>query len=108
MPHVHRRVVVSARYHAHIPHLIRALEPYLTIDQKRQLKKDGKYKGQQKSYSTKLDQFAEPSCAAHVRELVIGVCAPGKKHQFIVDRYVEEVVKTLHNLEIVDSMTLSQ
>jgi hypothetical protein len=48
MPLLYNRIAVAAMFHAYIPKLIRALEPHLSIAQKRQLMKEGKYKGQQK------------------------------------------------------------
>ncbi|EHK97579.1 hypothetical protein M7I_6667 [Glarea lozoyensis 74030] len=62
MPRLYGRVMVSAPYHAHIAKVIRTLEPHLTIAQKKQLKKEGKYK----------------------------------------ERYIEEALKNMRNLEIVE------
>ncbi|KAI9150527.1 MFS transporter prlG [Paramyrothecium foliicola] len=102
-PRLHRRIAVAAGYHAHIPKLIRNLEPYLSITQKKQLKKEGKYKGQQERYPSHLDPDAVPPCTAHVRQLVVGYSDPGKKHQYIVKRYIEEALKNLENLETVQT-----
>lgn len=103
MPLLHKRIAVAAMFHAHIPKLIRDLEPYLTIAQKKQLKKEGTYKGQQERYASKLDVKAVPACASHVRQIVVGVSDPGRKHVYIVHRYVEEAFKNLKNLEIVEA-----
>jgi len=103
MPLLHKRISVSAMFHVHIAKLIRDLEPHLTIAQKKQLKKEGKYKGQQERYSTHLDANAKPDCASHVREIVVDVADPGRKHQYIVHRYVEEALRNMNNLEIVDA-----
>ncbi|KAE9969368.1 hypothetical protein EG327_010662 [Venturia inaequalis] len=70
MPLLHKRVAAAAAYHAHIPKLIRTLEPHLTITQKKQLKTEGKYKGQQA-------------------------------------RYVEEALKNMVNLEMLDLSVLT-
>jgi hypothetical protein len=107
-PLLHKRVTVSAAYHAHIPKLIRELETYLSIKQKRQLKKEGKYKGQQERYSRQLDADATPDCASHVRQFVAGTADPGRKHQYIVFRYVEEAFKNMPNLEIVEVSFLTE
>jgi hypothetical protein len=108
MPRLYRRIAVAAMFHAHIPKLIRTLEPHLTIEQKKQLKREGKYRGQQERYPSGLDEQATPFCASYVRQLVVGVADPGKKHKYIVDRYVEEVLKNLHNLETVETRMLTR
>jgi hypothetical protein len=108
IPLLHKRVAVSAAYHAHIPKLIRELEPYLSIKQKRQLKKEGKYKGQQGRYLRHLDADARPDCASHVRQFVAGSGDPGRRHQYIVFRYVEEAFKSMPNLEIVEASFLTK
>ncbi|KAK7996351.1 hypothetical protein PG989_004391 [Apiospora arundinis] len=107
MPRLYGRVVLHAQYHAHIPKLIRTLEPLLTIAQKKQLMNEGKYKGQKESYPTGLDENTKPSYAGHVRQLVIGSTDPGRKHKFIVDRYIEEAFKTLENIEIIDTWAMN-
>ena len=108
MPLLHKRLAVAAMFHAHIPRLIRALEPHLTIAQKKQLKKEGKYKGQQERYSSHLDANAKPACASYVRQIVVGVANPGRKHEYIVHRYVEEAFKNMENLEIVEAYFLTK
>lgn len=107
-PRLYRRSIIAAMFHAHIPKVIRALEPHLTIAQKRQLKKEGKYKGQKERYSSRLDQHATPTCAAYVKQMVVGVCSPGRKHEYIVRRYVEEAFKNMPNLEIIETCMLTE
>ncbi|KAF2674304.1 hypothetical protein BT63DRAFT_435437 [Microthyrium microscopicum] len=107
IPLLHRRIAVHAYNHAHIAKFIRGLEPYLSIAQKKQLKKEGAYKGQQARYSSKLDPKAEPVAASYVQQLSIGVADPGRKHQYICHRYVEEALKTMNNLEIVETHFLT-
>lgn len=108
MPRLYGRIAVAAMFHAHIPKLIRTIEPHLTIAQKKQLKKEGTYKGQQERYASGLDQKAIPICAGYVRQLVVGVSDPGKKHRYICDRYVEEALKNMVNLRIVETRVLSE
>jgi hypothetical protein len=108
MPRLYGRIAVAAMFHAHIPKLIRTLEPHLTIAQKKQLKREGKYKGQQDRYPTGLDQTTMPICATYVTQLVVGRSDPGKRHKYIVDRYVEEAFKNMSNLEIVESAVYSK
>ncbi|KAH7009707.1 hypothetical protein EDB80DRAFT_641816 [Ilyonectria destructans] len=108
MPRLHKRIAIAAMFHAHIQKLIRGLEPYLTIAQKKQLKRDGKYKGQQERYSSHLDENLKPACADYVRQIVVGVSDPGRKHQYIVHRYLDEAFKNLSNLEIVETRVLTK
>jgi hypothetical protein len=107
-PRLHNRVVAVALYHAHIQKLIRAIEPYLSIGVKKQLKKVGAYKGQQTEYPKDVDESAIPLCASHVRQLVIGAVDPGRKHQHICERCIEEALKSMKKLEIVDIMFLTK
>lgn len=108
MPNLYNRIIVAAAFHAHIPKLIRTLEPLLTIAQKKQLKKEGKYKGQQERYGTNLDEYSKPTGVNHVRQMLVGRSEPGKKHQYIVDRYVEETFKNLDHLEVVETHILTK
>lgn len=108
MPLYHKRVAVAAFYHAHIPRLIRILEPHLAINQKKQLKKEGKYKGQQEKYSGDLGANEVPTCASYAKQLVVGRSDPGRKHEYIVHRYVEEALKNMGNLEILDLSFLTK
>ncbi|KAI1845243.1 hypothetical protein JX266_008553 [Neoarthrinium moseri] len=108
MPRLYNRIAVAAMFHAHIPKLIRTLEPHLTIAQKKQLKKEGKYKGQQERYPTGLNEKEMPMCASFVRQMVVGAANPGKKHQYIVDRYIEEALKNMENLEILETWVMNK
>lgn len=108
MPRLYGRIAVAAMFHAHIPKLIRTLEPHLSIAQKKQLKSEGKYKGQQEKYSKGLNEKAIPFCAGHVKQIVFGRSDPGRKHAYIVDRYIEEALKNMTNLEVVDTMVLTE
>ncbi|KAJ4259002.1 hypothetical protein NW762_008090 [Fusarium torreyae] len=107
-PRLHNRVVADALYHAHIQKLIRAVEPYLSIEVKKQLKKEGTYKGQQTEYPQGVDERAIPFCASQVRQLVIGDVDPGKNHQHICERYIEEGLKSMRKLEIADVSFLTE
>ncbi|KAK8129124.1 hypothetical protein PG984_010232 [Apiospora sp. TS-2023a] len=108
MPRLYGRVVLHAQYHAHIAKLIRTLEPLLTIAQKKQLMREGKYKGQQENgYPAVFDEDAKPICAKHVRQLVMGLVEPGRKHLPMVHRYLEEALKTLDNLEVINTWVIN-
>ncbi|KAF5563902.1 hypothetical protein FPHYL_4929 [Fusarium phyllophilum] len=105
---IHKRISVSTYFWAHIPHVIRRIEPHLSIAQKKQLKREGQYKGQQDKFSTLLDPNAVPSCASNVRQMIIGKIDPGKRHKPFLLRYFEEVLKNLHNLEVFDAKDLTE
>ncbi|EWG51707.1 hypothetical protein FVEG_10604 [Fusarium verticillioides 7600] len=105
---IHKRISVSTSFWTHIPHVIRRIEPHLSIAQKKQLKRECKYKGQQEKFSTLLDPNAVPPCASNVRQMIIGGIDPGKRHKPFVLRYFEEVLKNLHNLEVFDAEDLTE
>ncbi|KAF5635852.1 hypothetical protein F52700_5164 [Fusarium sp. NRRL 52700] len=105
---IHKRISVSTSFWAHIPHVIRRIEPHLSIAQKKQLKREGQYKGQQEKFSTRLDPNAVPACASNVRQMIIGRIDPGKRHKPFLMRYFEEVLKNLHNLEVFDAEDLTE
>lgn len=104
---VHNHIAVRVGFFAHMPQIIRRLEPHLSIAQKKQVQREGRYKGQQERFSNLLDPNAIPKCALHVRQMTIGDIDPGKKHKPIVIRYLEEVLKNLTNLEVLDTMELN-
>ncbi|KAF5693654.1 hypothetical protein FDENT_1886 [Fusarium denticulatum] len=105
---IHKRISVSTYFWAHIPHVIRRIEPHLSIAQKKQLKIEGQYMGQQDKFSSLLDPNAVPSCASNVRQMIIGKIDPGKRHKPFLLRYFEEVLKNLHNLEVFDANDLTE
>jgi hypothetical protein len=105
---IHKRISVSTSFWTHIAHVIRRIEPHLSIAQKKQLKREGRYKGQQEKFSTLLDPNVVPCCARNVLQMIIGRIDPGKKHKPFVLRYFEEVLKNLHNLEVLDYEDLTE
>lgn len=107
-PRLYKRIELAAQYHANIQQLIRTAEPYLTIAQRKHLKQQGRYKGQQDDFSSRLDADAVPVCSDYLRQLVVGYIDPGPKHKPICICYVEEVLKNLKNLETFDSVILTR
>jgi hypothetical protein len=108
IPRLYKIIAVAATFHAHIPKLIRTLEPHLTIAQKKQLKTEGTYKGQQAQYPSGLDERAKPIYAPYVRQIIVGAVDPGKRHRYIVDRYIEEALKNMENLESVETWVFTK
>ncbi|VUC29546.1 unnamed protein product [Clonostachys rosea] len=108
IPRLHRRVAVTAMFHAHIRKLIQSIEPYLSTSQKKALKKRGKYKGQQETYSSHLAEHQVPECASFVQQIIVGVCDPGVKHEHIVHAYLEEAFKNMRNLQIVETLLMTK
>ncbi|KAF5664461.1 hypothetical protein FHETE_7052 [Fusarium heterosporum] len=107
-PQLYKRLDVWVSFHAHIAKLIRTIDPLLSIEQKKQLKKVGTYKGQQESFPSKVDQRKKPEIANFVKQALLGIGDPGKNHREIVHRYVDEAMKNMHNLEIVETIRLTE
>lgn len=107
-PRLYERINVTVSYHAHIPKLIRTLEPFLSINQKKQLRKEGQYRGQQESFSNVIDPQKKPRFGEYVRQANLFIGDPGKNHKFIVNRYVEEALKNMTNLEVVETSSITE
>ncbi|OBS17639.1 hypothetical protein FPOA_09375 [Fusarium poae] len=107
-PWLYKRISVAAMFHAHIARLIRTIEPHLSIQQRKQLKKEGTYKGQKDIYPTNLKPQEKPACAGFVRQLVVGSVQAGRNHDYIVHRYVEEMLKNAVNIEVFEALFLTQ
>ena len=107
-PVLYERISVAAMFHAHIAKAIRTLEPHLSIKQRKQLKKEGTYRGQKDVYPTDLKPDETPVCAEYVQQLVVGVVQPGKKHDYIVLRYIEEALKNMKNIQIFEALCLTE
>ncbi|KAM0410287.1 hypothetical protein ACHAPZ_000882 [Fusarium culmorum] len=108
IPQLYKRVQGFVTYHAHIAKLIRTIEPLLTIEQRKQLKKEGQYKGQQESFPDKADDKKKPEIADFVRQAMLDIISPDKKHGYIVYRYAEELLKSINNLEVFAATSLSE
>ena len=100
MPQLYKRVEASVEYHAHIAKLIRSIEPALTIEQRKQLRKEGQYKGQQETFSSKADEKRKPEIANFIQQAVFEIGDPGKNHKFIVYRYIEELLESASSLQV--------
>lgn len=105
---LYERISVAAMFHAHIAKAIRTLEPHLSIQQRKQLKKEGTYRGQKDLYPTDLKPDETPACAGYVKELVVGVVQAGKKHDYIVHRYIEEAMKNMKNVQVFEALCLTE
>ncbi|KAM0492584.1 hypothetical protein ACHAP8_009761 [Fusarium lateritium] len=102
MPIIHNSVAVEVHYDP-IAEAIRLLEPHLSITQKKQLKKMEYYKGLQERFSSRLDQDAVPGCAKYVRQMTIGTIDPEESRKKVVMKTLEEALKNLTNLEVLDT-----
>jgi len=100
MPRLYKRVEGSVIYHAHIAKLIRRIEPALTIEQRKQLRKEGQYKGQQETFPNNVDGKRKPEIAKFIQQAAFEIGDPGKKHKFIVYRYIEELLESASNLQV--------
>ncbi|KAF5989321.1 hypothetical protein FBULB1_1064 [Fusarium bulbicola] len=108
VPRLYERIDVSVAYHAHIPKLIRTLEPFLSINQRKQLRKEGQYRGQQASFPNVVDPQKKPGFGEYARQASLFIGDPGKNHKFIVNRYVEEALKNMTNLEVVETSSITE
>lgn len=100
---VHKHIAVKVGSLDHdISNFIRRLEPHLSIAQKKQLKREGRYEGQQEMFSDLVDPDVVPTCALNARQMTIDGIHPGRKQEPIVFRYLEEILKNLKNLKVLD------
>ncbi|KAJ4003968.1 hypothetical protein NW766_011823 [Fusarium irregulare] len=106
-PVLYERISVAAMFHAHIAKAIRTLEPHLSIKQRKQLKKEGTYRGQKDLYPTDLKPDETPVCAEYVQQLIVGVVKAGRKHDYIVHRYIEEAMKNMKNVQVFEALCLT-
>lgn len=107
-PRLHQLLTIDVTSSGSLPKFIRSIEPYLSIAQKTQLRKEGCYESRQERDPEHLDENAKPVSASYVRQMVVGMIYPGgKRNLFIVYRYIEEVLKNLDNLELVDVSVLT-
>lgn len=100
MPQLYKRVEGSVTYHAHIAKLIRSIEPALTTEQRKQLRNEGQYKGQQETFPDKVDGKRKPEIANFIQQVVFEIGDPGKKHKFIIYRYIEELLASASKLQV--------
>lgn len=105
---LHKRLAVSGGKPGSLSKFIQTLEPYLTIAQKKQLRSERKVKGQQERYNGRIDEDWKPLCASCVRQLVIGPPQPGTRMGITLQRYFEEAVKHMKDLEIVETGILTE
>ena len=100
IPQLFKSIERSCGLHVHIAKLIKTTEPFLSIEQRKQLKTEGSYKGQQETFPSDVDPKKKPGIANYVRRALVETGDPGKRHRYIVHRYVEELLKNLDNLEL--------
>lgn len=102
------RVSVDVAYHSDITKFIRNIEPHLSIRQRKQLKKEGKYSGQQDEYPSNLGPEEKPTCAEHVRQLSVSHLNPDRKNAQILYRYIEEALQNMRNIEVLEFETINE
>lgn len=83
------------------------MQRYLSVQQNRKLITQRRCPGQKEGVHCGSDLGATPPCAAYVRELVIGPFHVFRKGEHMVYRYLEEVLKNMHGLEIVELWTMT-
>ncbi|KIL85954.1 hypothetical protein FAVG1_10923 [Fusarium avenaceum] len=107
-PRLYSRVSVDVAYHSDIAKFIRNIEPHLSIRQRKQLKKEGKYSGQQDEYPSNLGPEEKPACAEHVRQLSVSHLNPDRKNAQILYRYIEEALQNMRNIEVLEFETINE
>lgn len=100
-PILYRDLVASAPCHGNIRGFIRSLQRYLTIAQRKQLRSEQHYVGQQERFMKKDNDEAIPYCTQDVKRLFIGWSNPGKNHLKVLRRYLEELLLQLKHLEAI-------
>ncbi|RFN51905.1 hypothetical protein FIE12Z_3866 [Fusarium flagelliforme] len=108
MPRLYKRVDGSVTFHAHIAKFIRSIEPALTIEQRKQLRKEGQYKGQQETFPDNVDEKRKPEIANFIQQTVFEIGDPGQKHRFIVYRFIEELLESASNLQVFAATDLTE
>ncbi|SCV61155.1 uncharacterized protein FFFS_15724 [Fusarium fujikuroi] len=94
-PILHKLIFVSATHWLHTRNVVRRLVLYLSYAQIKQIMKEPLYK-----FSNSLELKALPRCANNVRQMIVRSINPGQKRRVIIMRYLEEVMKNLHNLKV--------
>ncbi|CAH0047219.1 unnamed protein product [Clonostachys solani] len=100
-PRLHRRVAYKVEDDAQLPQFIRLIQRYLSVTQNRKLRSQCRCEGQRDGVPYGSDLGANPPCAGYVREMIIGHIFTGRKGKYMVYRYLEEALKSMHGLEIV-------
>ncbi|KAL4723012.1 hypothetical protein ACLX1H_010253 [Fusarium chlamydosporum] len=95
MPQLYKRVEGSVTYHAHIAKLIRSIEPALTIEQRKQLRNEGQYKGQQETFPDKVDGKRKPEIANFIQQAVFKIGDPEALNGFSERQYDFTTLKSL-------------
>ncbi|KAH7239813.1 hypothetical protein B0J15DRAFT_405605 [Fusarium solani] len=106
-PRIQQYLHLSFDSRGHIDKLIRAIEPHLSIAQRRQLLREGQHKGQQNRFPRGVDEDEIPACASRVRQLTFGILPQRRSHIYLANRYLDEAFKNMQNAEIVDVGSLS-
>ncbi|VTO85134.1 unnamed protein product [Fusarium graminearum] len=105
---VNKSIAVRASDDEYVYKVISRLEPFLSINQKRKLWKEGRCRSQQIKFHGLLAPDVVPLGAQCVRQMTVGLIGRAVKHRQNVMRKLEEVLKNLSNLEVLDTTELSQ
>jgi hypothetical protein len=107
MPRLHRRITIPAAIDGDITQLVRTINPYLTVVQRKQLEAEGRIKGNQKKYQVGPQDKVVPRCAYFVKELIVHVDAYEKRNVYIVEEYIQALTRNLPNLETVQTRVIT-
>ncbi|ESU10280.1 hypothetical protein FGSG_03010 [Fusarium graminearum PH-1] len=104
---LNKSIAVRASDDEYVYKVISRLEPFLSINQKRKLWKEGRCRSQQIKSHRLLAPDVAPLGAQCVRQMTVGLIGRAVKHRQNVMRKLEEVLKNLSNLEVLDTTELS-
>ncbi|KAF5573748.1 hypothetical protein FPCIR_13857 [Fusarium pseudocircinatum] len=107
-PILHKLIFISANHWSHTHNVISRLVLYLSVTRKKDITEETPYKNQQEKFPNSHDLEALPPCANNVRQMIVGTINPGLERRGIIMRYLEEVMKNLHNLKVFKGHDLTE
>lgn len=102
-PRLHKRVAYRAETHDIVLlRLIGVMQPYISVQQNRKLISECRCDGQREGVPYGPNLGATPPCATYVREMIFGGFVPLGKRDYMAYRYLEEALKNMPGLQIVE------
>ncbi|PTD07181.1 hypothetical protein FCULG_00005415 [Fusarium culmorum] len=105
---LNKSIAVRASDDEYVYKVISRLEPFLSINQKRKLRREGKCRGQQTTVHRLIDPDVIPLGAQCVRQMTVGTIKLQVRYRQNVMRSLEEALRNLSNLEAFDTTELSR
>lgn len=108
IPQLHKRICLSVDGHLDVIRFIRKIEPFLAVEQRKQLNHEHPYESQQRDFLDGLDPKKKPEIAGCVRQAIFDMSDETRNNRTVVRRYVEELVESACNLEAFVTAILSE